>query len=34
MQCVLDEEDYNTAVKAMHSQLVEVYNHGRAIKLA
>jgi aspartate kinase len=34
MQFVLDEEDYNTAVKAMHSQLVEVYNHGRAIKLA
>lgn len=34
MQFVLDEEDYNTAVKAMHTQLVEVYNHGRAIKLA
>lgn len=34
MQFVLDEDDYNTAVKAMHSQLVEVYNHGRAIKLA
>jgi aspartate kinase len=34
MQFVLNEEDYNTAVKAMHSQLVEVYNHGRAIKLA
>jgi aspartate kinase len=34
MQFVLDEDDYDTAVKAMHSQLVEVYNHGRAIKLA
>jgi len=34
IQFVLDEEEYNTAVKAMHSQLVEVYNHGRAIKLA
>jgi aspartate kinase len=34
MQFVLDEDDYETAIKAMHSQLVEVYNHGRAIKLA
>jgi aspartate kinase len=34
IQFVLDEADYNTAVKAMHTQLVEVYNHGRAIKLA
>lgn len=34
MQFVLDENDYDTAVKAMHSQLVEVHNHGRAIKLA
>lgn len=34
MQFVLDEEDYETAIKAMHSQLVEVFNHGRAIKLA
>lgn len=34
IQFVLDEEDYTTAVKAMHTQLVEVYNHGRAIKLA
>lgn len=34
MQFVLDEEDYQPAVKAMHTQLVEVYNHGRAIKLA
>ena len=34
MQFVLDEDDYQQAVKAMHTQLVEVYNHGRAIKLA
>lgn len=34
MQFVLDEDNYETAIKAMHSQLVEVYNHGRAIKLA
>ncbi|MDH7944477.1 aspartate kinase [Pseudohongiella sp. SYSU M77423] len=34
MQFVLDEDDFETAIKAMHEQLVEVYNHGRAIKLA
>jgi aspartate kinase len=34
IQFVLDEEDYATAIRAMHKHLVEVYNHGRAIKLA
>ncbi len=34
MQFVLDETDYETAVKSLHSQLVEAHNHGRAIKLA
>ncbi|MAO41579.1 MAG: aspartate kinase [Pseudohongiella sp.] len=34
MQFVLDEDDFEKAIKAMHEQLVEVYNHGRAIKLA
>lgn len=34
MQFVLDEDDYETAIRAMHEKLVEVYNHGRAIKLA
>jgi len=29
MQFVLDEDDYNTAIKAMHSQLVEVHNQGK-----
>jgi len=34
MQFVLDEESYETAVKSLHSSLVEAHNHGRAIKLA
>lgn len=34
MQFVLDEQDYEDAVRALHSSLVEAHNHGRAIKLA
>ncbi len=34
MQFVLDEENYEKAIKSLHSSLVEVHNHGRAIKLA
>jgi len=34
MQFVLEEKDYESAVRALHSELVEAHNHGRAIKLA
>ncbi len=34
MQFVIDEDDYGAAIKALHSQLVEVHDHGRAICLA
>ncbi|MDT8429609.1 MAG: aspartate kinase [Pseudomonadales bacterium] len=34
MQFVLNDEDYESAVKSLHSHLVEVHNHGRAVKLA
>ena len=34
MQFVVDEGDYAEAIKALHSQLVEVHDHGRAICLA
>ncbi len=34
MQFVIGEDDYAPAIKALHSQLVEVHDHGRAICLA
>lgn len=34
MQFVIDEKDYEMAVKSLHSCLVEVHAHGRAICLA
>jgi aspartate kinase len=34
MQFVLDEADYEQAIKSLHSCLVEVLNHGEAIELA
>lgn len=34
MQFVIEEGDYAPAIKALHSQLVEVHDHGRAICLA
>lgn len=34
MQFVLEESDYEAAVKSLHYHLVEAHNHGRAIKLA
>ncbi|WP_207061411.1 aspartate kinase [Motiliproteus sp. SC1-56] len=34
MQFVVNEEDYDTAIKALHSHLVEVHDHGEAICLA
>lgn len=34
MQFILDEADYDLAVKSLHKELVEVHNHGRAICLA
>lgn len=34
MQFVIDEDDYEMAVKSLHRCLVEVHDHGRAICLA
>ncbi|MEL0636094.1 MULTISPECIES: aspartate kinase [Marinomonas] len=34
MQFVVDEEDYERAICSLHKELVEVYEHGRAICLA
>lgn len=34
VQFVIDEEDYAQAVRALHHELVEVHDHGRAICLA
>lgn len=34
MQFVIAENDYAQAIKALHNQLVEVHDHGRAICLA
>jgi aspartate kinase len=34
MQFVVDEEDYDVAIRSLHKELVEVHNHGRAICLA
>lgn len=34
MQFVIDESDYDAAIKALHATLVEVHDHGRAIRLA
>lgn len=34
MQFVVSEDDYDRSVKALHAELVEVHNHGRAICLA
>jgi aspartate kinase len=34
MQFIIDEDDYADAIKSLHSHLVEVHDHGRAICLA
>lgn len=34
MQFVVNEEDYDIAIKSLHASLVEPHNHGRAICLA
>ena len=34
MQFVVDEEDYEVAIRSLHQALVESHNHGRAICLA
>ncbi|WP_320822302.1 aspartate kinase [Reinekea sp.] len=34
VQFVIHEEDYATAVKALHQSLIEIHDHGRAICLA
>lgn len=34
MQMVVDESDYDATVRSLHSALVEVFDHGRAICLA
>ncbi|MCO4786849.1 aspartate kinase [Marinomonas gallaica] len=34
MQFVVDEEDYEVAIRSLHKELVESHNHGRAICLA
>ncbi|MEX0964463.1 MAG: aspartate kinase [Pseudohongiellaceae bacterium] len=34
MQFVIDEKDFELAIKSLHSSLVEVHDHGRAICLA
>src|SRR5690606_6368237 len=34
MQFVVNEDDYEQTVKSLHSGLVEVFDHGRAICLA
>ncbi len=34
MQFIINEDDYDEAVKSLHESLVEVYDHGRAICLA
>lgn len=31
MQCVIDERDYNTAIRALHRRLIEPHDHGIAI---
>ncbi|HCO61820.1 MAG TPA: aspartate kinase, partial [Porticoccaceae bacterium] len=31
MQFIIDENDYQFAIKSLHSALVEVHEHGRAI---
>ncbi|MDN3648854.1 aspartate kinase [Reinekea marina] len=34
IQFIVEEEDYEKTIKALHSALVEIYDHGRAICLA
>ncbi|AFJ01520.1 Aspartokinase associated with ectoine biosynthesis [Methylophaga frappieri] len=34
MQFIIDEDDYDAAIKSLHSHLVEIHDHGRAICLA
>lgn len=34
MQFVIDEDDYDKAIKSLHSVLVEIHDHGKAICLA
>lgn len=34
MQFIVNEQDYDAAVKSLHAELVEVHDHGRAICLA
>jgi aspartate kinase len=31
MQFIVDETDYETAVRCLHKELVEVHDHGLAI---
>jgi len=31
MQFIIDEDDYDPAVKSLHQKLVEVHEHGEAI---
>jgi aspartate kinase len=34
MQFIIDENDYDNAIKSLHSVLVEIHDHGKAICLA
>jgi len=34
MQFIINEDDYDDAIKSLHSVLVEIHDHGRAICLA
>jgi aspartate kinase len=34
MQFIIDEDDYDNAIKSLHSVLVEIHDHGKAICLA
>jgi len=34
MQFILNESDYDKAIQALHSRLVEIHDHGQAICLA
>lgn len=34
IQFIVDEKDYELAIKSLHSTLIEVHDHGRAIRLA
>ena len=34
IQCIVAEEDYDAAIKALHAQLIEEENHGTVIRAA